>query len=172
MGSCGVKITIRARQRGQFLRRRLLAEKDGVMPLHSEAMIPLLPMPLPDDWDFLFYTTAQTNLTLFAHIIHHETTKVLIRNTSDRPLRILRCQRLGHVVDIRYDNCFLADAEPAFNLATVPPKAAPFFEHELSCTPTPTDPAMETRLKNGMRVYGDEHAVTLLAQLIVKYPSI
>lgn len=29
--SCRVKITIRARQRGQFLKKRLLAEKDGVI---------------------------------------------------------------------------------------------------------------------------------------------
>ena len=31
VGSCGVKITIKAKQRGQFLRKRLLAEKDEVV---------------------------------------------------------------------------------------------------------------------------------------------
>ena len=58
IGSCGVKITIRARQRGQFLRKRLFAEKDGVVPPRSEAMITLLPIPLPDNRDFLFHPTA------------------------------------------------------------------------------------------------------------------
>lgn len=91
--------------------------------------------------------------------MHHDTKKVLVRNTSDRPLRISRCQKLGHVVNIRYNNCFLADVESAFNSATVPPQTAPFFEHELSWVPTP----IETTLDNGMRVYGDEHAVTLLS---------
>ena len=172
IGSCGVKITIKAKQRGQFLKKRLLAEKDGVVPPRSETMVPLLPVPLPDDRDFLFHPTTQPNLTLFAHIMHHDTRKILVRNTSDRPLRISRRQKLGHVVDIWYDNCFLADAESAFSSATVPPQTAPFFEHKLSWAPTPTDPYMETTLDNGVRVYGDEHVVTLLSQLVAEYPSI
>ena len=64
--------------------------------------------------------------------MHHDTKKVLVRNTSDRPLRILHRQKLGHVVDIWYNNCFLADVESAFNSATVLSQAALFFEHELS----------------------------------------
>ena len=163
VGSCGVKIAVRARQRGPFLKKRLLAERDEVVPPRSEAVIPILPLPLPDDRDFLFHPTAQANLTLFAHIMHHDTKKVLVRNTSDRPLRISRHQRLGHVVDIRYNNCFLADTKTAFDSATILPQTAPFFEHGLSCTPTFTDPSMVTILENGVRVYGDKHAVALLA---------
>lgn len=30
---------------------------------------------------------------------------------------------------------------------------------------------METRLDNGVRVYRDKHAVTLLVQLVTDYPS-
>ena len=172
VGSCGVMIAIRARQRGQFLKKRLLAEKDGVIPLRSETMVPLLPVPLPDERDFLFHPIAQPNLTLFAHIMHHDTRKVLVRNTSDRPLRILRRQKLGHVVDIRYDNCFFVDVESAFHSAIVPPQTTPFFEHELSWALTPIDSSMETTLDNGVRVYRDEHAVTLLSQLVAEYPSI
>ena len=170
--SCGVKIAIRARQRGQFLKKRLLAEKNGVIPPRSETMVPFLPVPLPDNRDFLFHPTAQPNLTLFAHIMHHEIRKVFVRNTSDRPLRISHRQKLGHVVDIWYDNCFLADVESVFYSATVSPQTAPFFEHKLSWVPTPTNPSMETILDNGVRVYGDEHAVTLLSQFVAKYPSI
>lgn len=36
----------------------------------------------------------------------------------------------------------------------------------------PTNPSIERILDNGVRVYGDEHAVTLLSQLVPKYPSI
>ena len=172
VGSCGVKIIIRARQRGQFLKRKLLAEKDELILPRSETMIPLLPVPLPDDRDFLFHPTVQPSLTLFAHIMHHDTKKILVKNTFDRPLRISRRQKMGHVVDIWYDNCFLADAESAFHSTTVPPQTAPFFEHKLSITPTPPDLSMETTLENEVRVYGDKHAVTLLAQLVAEYPSI
>lgn len=83
VGSCGVKITIKAKQRGQFLRRKLLAENDGVVSPCFEAMILILPVPLPDDRDFLFHPATQTNLTLYTHIVDHETSKVLVRNTSD-----------------------------------------------------------------------------------------
>lgn len=58
VGSCRVTITVRVKQRGQFLRKRLLAERDKVVALCSETIIPLLPMPLPDDRDFLFHPTA------------------------------------------------------------------------------------------------------------------
>lgn len=170
--SCKVKITIKARQRGLFLKKRLLAKKDEVIPLHSETMIPLLPVPLPDDRNFLFHPTAQPNLMLFAHIMYHDTKKILVKNTSDRPLRISRHQKMGHVVDIRYDHYFLADAKSAFYSSTVSPQTAPFFKHELSSTPTPTDSYMETILANGVRVYRDKYEVTLLAQLIAKYLSI
>lgn len=53
-----MKISIRARQRDQFLKKRLLAEKDEVIPPHLKTIIPLLPVPLPDDKDFLFHPTA------------------------------------------------------------------------------------------------------------------
>lgn len=104
--------------------------------------------------------------------MHLDTKKVLVRNNFDRLLRISHRQRLGHILDIYYNNCFFADAKTAFNWATVPPQTMPFFEQELSCIPIPTNLSIKTRLDNGVRVYGDKHVVTLLAQLVAKYPSI
>lgn len=86
------------------MRRKLLAESNEIVPPRFEAMIPLLPVLFSDNRDFLFYPTTQINLTLFAHIINHEITKVLVRNTFDQPLCISRHQKLGHMVDIRYNN--------------------------------------------------------------------
>ena len=172
VGSCVVKITIRARQKGPLLRKKLFAKKDGLVPPRFEVIISLLPIPLPDNRGFLFHPTAQTNLTLFADIIHHDTTKVLVQNTSEQPLRISRCQKLGHVVDICYNNCFFANAEVILNSAIVPPLTAPFLEHKPSLAPTPTDPSMERTLDNWVKVYGDKHAATLLARLVAKFPTI
>ena len=124
--SCGVKITVRARQKGQFLKKKLVAEKNEVIPLCSETIIPLLPVPFLDNKDFLFHLTAELNLMLFVYIIHHDTKKVLVRNTSDRPLRTLRYQRLGHIVGICYNNCFLADAGSAFDTIAVSSWIMPF----------------------------------------------
>lgn len=104
VGSYGVKIAIKAKQKSQFIRRKLLAESNEIVPPRFEAMIPLLPVFFLDNRDFLFYPTTQINLTLFAHIINHEITKVLVKNTFDQSLCILRHQKLGHMVDIRYNN--------------------------------------------------------------------
>lgn len=78
MESCGIKITIRVRQSSQFLRKRLIAKKDRVISPCFEAMILLLPVPLPDGRNFMFYPTAQVNLTLFIYIIHHNIIKVFV----------------------------------------------------------------------------------------------
>lgn len=121
VGSCGVKITIKARQRGQFLMRKLFTEKDKIVSSCSETMIPLLSVPLLHNRDFLFHPTAQLNLTLIALIMYHDTKNVLIRNIFDQPLQISRCQRLDHIIDIRYNKCFLAEAKTILNSATVSP---------------------------------------------------
>lgn len=83
MGSCGVTILIKARQKSQFLKRQLFAKNDGIVPPCSKTIIPLLSIPLLDDQNFLFHPATQTNLTLYMHIVDHETLKVLVRNTFD-----------------------------------------------------------------------------------------
>lgn len=100
---------------------------------------------------------------LFAYIIHYNTKKLLVRNIFDRLLRILHCQRLEHIVDICYNNCFFANANFAFDAIAVISQTTPFFKHKLFCIPTPTNPSIETRLDNRARVYRNKHAVTLLA---------
>lgn len=57
--SCGVKIAIKAKQRGQFLRIRFFAKRDEVVPLRFEAIIPLVLVLLSDNRDFLFHPTAK-----------------------------------------------------------------------------------------------------------------
>lgn len=109
IGVCGVTINVNTRQRSQFLAKRLLTSQESVIPPRSEAMIPLVKLPLPDDRDFLFHPTPQANLTLYSHIMDYETTKILVRNASDRPLCIPRQHKLGHLLDMVYENYFLMD---------------------------------------------------------------
>lgn len=81
-----VTIPITAGQRRQFLRRKLLAGKERIVQSRSDTMIFLLQVPLSNDLDFLFHPIAQANLTIYAYIIDHKTTKVLVRNIFDCPL--------------------------------------------------------------------------------------
>lgn len=159
--SCRVKITVRAKQKNQFLKKKLLAKKDKVILPCSETMILLLLVSLPNNWDFLFHPTPQLNLTLFAYIIYHNTKKLLIRNIFDRLLHILRCQRLGHIVDICYNNCFLIDANFAFDAVATSLQTTPFFEHELFCASKPINPSVKTTLDNRVGIYGDKYVVIL-----------
>lgn len=55
MGNYGVKITIRVRQKSLYLKKRLVPEKDGVVPPCFEIMISFLLLSLLDDRDFLFH---------------------------------------------------------------------------------------------------------------------
>lgn len=154
--SCGVKITIRVRQKDSFLKRKLFAENNGMVLPRSKAIIFLLPILLSDDRNFLFHPIAQANLTLFAYIIDHETTKILVRNTFDWPLRISHHQKLGHTVNIHYHNYFLAKAKSALHATIFLSKASFFFEYESFCIPIFTNLFIETRWNNGIRIYRDK----------------
>ena len=159
IGSCGVTVPIDARQRGQFLIRRLLASQDTVIPPRSEAIVSLVPLPLLNDQDFLFHPSAQINLTLFTHLVDHQTSKVLVRNTSSHTLHIPRCYKLGHLIDIAYENYFLADTHFISDAATSPPSSQYLSSHDASSSLLPTDSSLETVLSNGVRVYGDSAVV-------------
>lgn len=132
----------------------------------SKTIILLFLLPFPDDQDFLFYPAIKTNLTLYTHIVNYKTLKVLVKNMSNWLVHILRQQNLGHIVDIHYDNCFLANAKSTFQSATVLPKIQPLFKQKPSLAPNTTKYLIETRLYNRIRVYRDTHIIAQLAQLL------
>lgn len=136
------------------------------------AMIPLIPLPLPNDRDFLFHPATQANLTLFMHFVDHQTSKVLIKNISSQMFCILRCHKLGHLIDIAYENCFFANTHAALDAATSPPLLQHLSDHDTSSPLLPTDSSLETVLSNGVRVYGDTTTVRQIAELVAKYPTI
>lgn len=157
IGSCAITIPVNAKQQGQFLLRRLLAGKESVIPSYSEVMISLVKVPLLDDCNFLFHLTIQPNLTLYAHILDHETSKILVRNTSNQPLRIPRHHMLGHLLDIVYKNCFFANTP--HDSAAIPPFSHPFSDLSTRIPLPPADSSMETVLENDIKIYGNETAV-------------
>ncbi len=167
IGSCGVTVPIDARQRGQFLTRRLLSSHETVVPPRSEAMILLVPLPLLDDQDFLLHPATQANLTLFAHLVDHETSRVLVRNDSSQAVRIPRRHRLGHVVDIAYNDCFqVADSHSVRDAATSPLSSQHLPNPDASSCFLPDDSSLETVLNNAVKGYRDATAVRQIAELV------
>lgn len=47
--SCGVTIKMNAKQQGQFLARKLLFSQESIILPRSEALVPLVKVPLPDN---------------------------------------------------------------------------------------------------------------------------
>ncbi len=172
IGSYGVTVLIDARQKGQFLTRRLLASQDTVVFPRSEAMVSLIPLPLPDDRDFLFHPSAQINLTLFTHFVDHQTSKVLVRNTSSQTICVPRRHKLGHLINIAYENCFLINTHSIHDAATSPPSSQHLSSHDAGSSLPPTDSFLETVLSNEVRIYGDSAAVKQIAELVAEYPTI
>ena len=172
IGSYGVTIPISARQRGQFLTRKILTREVSVVPPRSEAMIPLVLISVPDDRDFLFHPIAQPNLTLFTHIINHYTSKILVRNAFDQPLHISHWHKLGHLINTAYDNCFFTKKRTAIDLATFSPSSQSLSDFSARPPLCQIDSLLETVLDNGVKVYGDAAAVEQIAELVVEYPTI
>lgn len=172
IGACGVSIDVNARQRGQFLARKLLINQDSVIPPRSKAMISLIKLPLSDDRDFLFHPAPQANLTLYSHIMDYETSKILVKNASDLSLCEPCRHKLGHLLDMTYENNFLIDTRSAYSAASVLPSSHPFSLLGAELTLPPADALMETVLENGIRVFGDANVVRQISDLVTEYPSI
>lgn len=118
--SCKMIVSIDIKQKRRFFTRKLLASQETVVFPYSEAMVLLLPLLLTNNCDFIFYPTTQANLTLFTYIINYQTFKILVENISNLSFCILWCYKLGHLIDIAYDNCFLNNTQIVLDAAILP----------------------------------------------------
>lgn len=135
-------------------------------------MVSFVPLLLPHDRDFLFYPATQANLTLFMHIVNHQTSKVLVRNTCNKTLRIPHCHELCYLIDIAYNNCFLTGKQSALDVATSLSSSYQPSGRNNNLPFSPTDPSLETVLDNGVKMYGDAVTVRQIADLLPEYPTI
>ena len=135
-------------------------------------MIPFVQVSLPDDCNLLFYPIIQANLNLYTHIVDHKISKVLVKNTSDYLLHIPYYYKLGYIIDIVYDKCFLADTQITIDLTAFSPTAQLFLDHSARLAPVPENVFMETQLDNRMKVYGDAATIKEISKLVAEYSSI
>lgn len=161
---------LKAKQRGPCIRRKLLAEKEITLPLRSEAVIGFLSPQLPDDCEFLFEpTTSRPNITLFAHLLDYSTTEVLVRNNYNKSVQIPCSFRLGAATEVFYKNCFQAELDQS-HAAYLPTFAEGFRSQQVKVSAV--EPSLETRLPNGIMVYGPHKVISLFQSLVDKFPSI
>lgn len=127
---------------------------------------------LPDNQDFLFYLIVQANCTLYSHIVNHKILKVLVENLSDWLVCIPQPHKLGHLLDIAYDNCFLVDTQFVYNSAAFPLFSQSFSNLRAGPPLSLIDVSIETMLDNKIKMYGDTITVKQISELVSQYPSI
>ncbi len=167
--SYGVRIDINARQHSEFLRHRALASAPTIIPPHSEALVTFQRIKLPDSRDFLFSPAPQHHLTLYSHLLDHNSTKILVRNEACRAIKIPLHHRLGYVTELPYESCFPTSAD--LDVASTPPTSSTIF-HDRNGISIPPAGDIETELPNGIKIYGDREAVDAITRLVKDYPTI
>lgn len=109
IGACRVTINVNVKQRDQFLTKKLFTSQESIIPSCLEVVFLLVKLSLPDNQDFLFHPTPQANPIFYAHIIDYETLRILIKNAFDQPLCVPCRHKLGHLLNITYNNYFFID---------------------------------------------------------------
>ena len=193
IGSCDATADITSRQRGPYQRRVIHARKALTVAPRAEIMVPIgTPAGLPER-DYIFEPVAQRNLTLYAHLVDSNIAGVLVKNETDHVVQIPKKLRLGMLCEVDYENVFFAEPMPdslpeslpkpaktfnwvkkAATLATVASMslAGSFSQLVYNAVPEITDVASETKLPNGVRVYGNKHDTGILSDLVNEFPTL
>ena len=197
--SCNATVAIEARQRGQYIRRKVYAQHSTVIPPHSEQVLSISKTSLPENKDYFFEPSQQERLTLFTHLVDSHVAGVLVRNDSDNAINVPRRLRLGSIAEINYESCFQADVSS--NAATTPPRkvaalaaavdafaqlqaGAPYRSSGVPHMPSRVPKAspiskpyadgsvMEAQMSNGVTIYGQPEERKVLSNLIDDFPKL
>ena len=198
--SCKTSITITARQRGQFIRRKVHALSATKIPPHSEGIVPISTssLSLPDDRDYIFEPTKQVNVVLFSHMVDSRVTAILARNDSDHQIEIPRRSRLGAITEFGYENCFQVNLSHEY-ASTKPPKKSGWLKKAFAVAAMAAtsflgqgpghatngverqgftggsqlpDSPREEKLPSGVTVYGNDAAREALSGLVEEFPTL
>ncbi|KAH5621114.1 hypothetical protein HBI23_240920 [Parastagonospora nodorum] len=162
----GVTTSITYRPRDQTARkiRKLTAGTTVFVPAHSAVRVPIHVSgrkPLSECTDYHFKAQDLLKLphaaTYYNAVIKHDTTHVLVRNDTSRSVVVQRRTPLGHAVPAEADRIYAID--PA--------------EHALAAMPDLHNGASrETKLDNGVTVFGSPGQVKQLAEIVMEHPKL
>ena len=95
IGSCNATARITAKARGKYIRRKVHVRESTLVLRKTEMILPTKAINLPADTDFMFELTEQAHLTMFAHVVDHNMSPILVRNDSNKPVQTPRKSNLG-----------------------------------------------------------------------------
>lgn len=167
--SCDVNININARQHFKFWRYKALASALIIILPCSKALVAFQHIRLPDSCNFLFCPSSQQHLTLYSHLLNHNSIKVLVRNNADHAIKIPLHYRLGCITELPYKSCFATSVD--FDLASTSSTSLTIF-HDHNDISILSVKDLETELPNSIKIYRDKKVVNTIMYLVDKYPSI
>ena len=153
VASCRACIPMSARQRSQLLIKKVLNIETMTIPPRTQTFVPVVPLGLSDDRDVFFQPLAQSNLTLFSHLVDNTTSGILVCNKSQRAICLPCKQKLVLIIKMFYKNYFQASLD--LDAAKMSPKAAPLHESCQKIKVSAMHSLLETKLPNKFRIYGN-----------------
>ena len=109
-------------------------------------------------------------MTLYSYLLDYTSSKIFVQNDAKCAIQIPRCHRLGYITKILFKNCFATSVD--HDAASTWPMSPLLFHERNGITILPADAGLETKLLNGIRIYGDRQTVEKITRLVNEYPSI
>ena len=121
--SCGLEAPIEVLSTGPPVRRVVSAKKAMIIPPQSVGTVAIHHLALPER-DFLF-EPCDTNLSIYAGLVDNHISSVLVKNESEKPIKVPRNMRLGEVIEAEFDGCYHISSgqEEVAELATRRPQS-------------------------------------------------
>lgn len=151
LGACQkAKMPLLVKRKDQVrFRTAVRAQKSVVILPKSLYEVPIKTqsqVPLGRNFEFVPHEfdikAHQAGIGIYRHVVDDEFNFVLIRNDADVPITVLEDMRLGSIAECELAGCYILNPKD-HGLAA------------LTAYPDCPDPGKETKLENGITIYGD-----------------
>ena len=153
------------------IKRAVKVSSTTTLPPHSSAAVPVKlngKSKLPDRHYFFDPSVP----ALMSHFVDADFDFIHAENPTDKPITFHRHQKLGTVLDLSSPEVNFSTAS---ELEAVVENRSPLSELEepaIPLTKISVDPNLETKLPNGITIYGDDNQVKAIKEVLCRYPRI
>jgi hypothetical protein len=104
-------IEVKIHQKESFVRRNVINQFVSVISLDFYAKILYKIRDLSTNRNFLFESFSEVSVFIYAHVIDVKTIDVIVRNESEKSMKISRNFKLEVAQEIEYEDCFYISQE-------------------------------------------------------------
>ena len=103
--SCDMDIPIKVHSKESLIRRVINSKKASIISPHSNVTVTIYHLNLLDR-DFLFEPRGDSVLSLYAELINRNTKAILVKNDSNKLVKIQRNMKLDDLSNLIIDECY------------------------------------------------------------------